>query len=161
MAELTRARDELEAERLIVKQRVDEMDAKIVEKRNAMKVVDKNIQNKADKITEKQVKNFSLFDFIVSQFRCFVLNSRLFSFQLEIYNENDSAAEQNANTNAEQRKAAKIKGDLEKLQAQEQECNKKLKTLMVAATNHSERIPVTNTQEFLTSKIKETETIIR
>ncbi len=41
---------------------------------------------------------------------------RLSLFQLEIYAENDVNAEQTANTNAEQRKAAKLKGDLEKLQ---------------------------------------------
>lgn len=81
--------------------------------------------------------------------------------QLEIYEENDLTAEQTANTNAEQRKAAKLKGDLEKLLGQEQECNRKLKNLTLAAGNHGERMPVTNTQDFLTSKIKETETIIK
>lgn len=47
------------------------------------------------------------------------------------------------------------------VQAQEQECNKKLKGLIATANNHAARIQVTNTQEFLTSKIKETEKIIK
>lgn len=80
---------------------------------------------------------------------------------MEIHAEKDLASEETVNTNSEQRKAAKLKGDLEKLNAQEQECNKKLKGLIVTANNHAERIPVTNSQEFLTSKIKETEKIIK
>lgn len=47
------------------------------------------------------------------------------------------------------------------LQTEEQECNKKLKSLMATANNQADRIPVTNSQEFLTSKIKETEKIIK
>lgn len=35
---------------------------------------------------------------------------------MEIHQENDMASEETANTNSEQRKAAKLKGDLEKLQ---------------------------------------------
>lgn len=55
MEELKRSRNVLETERLTVKQRVDEMDAKLEEKRNAMLLVDENIQKKADKIDEKKV----------------------------------------------------------------------------------------------------------
>lgn len=55
MEELKHSRNALETERLTVKQRVDEMDAKLGEKANAMLLVDENIQKKADKIDEKKV----------------------------------------------------------------------------------------------------------
>lgn len=55
MEELLRARDAFEEKRLTVKGRVDEMEAAIGEKRKAMKFVNENIQNKNDKIADKQV----------------------------------------------------------------------------------------------------------
>ncbi|XP_037041026.1 structural maintenance of chromosomes protein 6 isoform X2 [Bradysia coprophila] len=134
LRELTRTRDEHEKEREIVKKRVDEMQAAIDEKRKELTLIEQNIQNKSDKIGEKQ---------------------------MEINNENDLDAEEAANANAEQRKVSKIKGDLEKLQAQERECDKKLKSLIATANNQSARVPITNTPEFLTAKIKETEKIIK
>ncbi|KAG4076078.1 hypothetical protein HA402_011424 [Bradysia odoriphaga] len=109
LSELTRTRAEHEKEREMVKKRVDEIQATIDEKRKELSVVERNIENKSDKIAEKQI---------------------------EINNENDLEAEEAANANAQQRKVSKIKVDLEKLQAQERECDKKLKNLIsIAATN--------------------------
>lgn len=80
---------------------------------------------------------------------------------MEIYQENDLAAEESANVNAEQRKADKIQESLTKVQAQELECSRKLKGLIQSAENQGERVSVTNTQDYLTAKIKETEKVIK
>lgn len=47
------------------------------------------------------------------------------------------------------------------LKTQEQQCDKKLNNLIQTASNVGERIPVNNSEDFLTAKIKETEKIIK
>lgn len=75
---------------------------------------------------------------------------------MQIDAEKDLASQEDVNINSEQRKAAKLKAELEKLHAEEHDCTKKLKGLNAAAEIYGERIAVTNSQESLTSKIKET-----
>ncbi len=67
MAELRGGKDVLEKQKASVKERIDEIQATIKEKRKELKIVDRNIQNINDKIEEKQVtipheSNFFLID---------------------------------------------------------------------------------------------------